>query len=237
MISRDTKLFRYARWAYQPVKQANILAKQLVSDRSRKRVISDYLSRPGFKGLQIGSGTHRRVGWLNSDIAGTPGIDIALDIEKKLPFQNEALNAIYGSEVIEHIPRESVPVFLTEAHRVLRKDGVIRLTTPDVKAICEIYLGLNDYASLKEIEATWLEPEFSPHYWINSMFRSWGHQWLWNFEALSEVAKSAGFAKTECLEPQVTGSQIPELENLETRYGTPAPPHCWVGSFILEATK
>ena len=54
---------------------------------------------------------------------------------------------------------------------------------------------------------------------------------------MGEVVREAGFNRFESMEPQVTKSGKPELENLETRYGVPAPPHSWTCNMILEATK
>jgi predicted SAM-dependent methyltransferase len=161
----------------------------------------------------------------------------ALDVEKPLPIPNSVFDAIYGSEVIEHIEREEAKRFLHQAYRVLKPGGVVRLTTPDLKAVCEIYLGINDQTSLEDQKSTWLEPEFSRDYWINKFFRGWGHQWIWDFESLTELIRSSGFDRVERVQPQVTKSGMPELENLETRYGVPAPKHCWATSMILEATR
>jgi predicted SAM-dependent methyltransferase len=240
MISRGSRLYKIMRWAYQPAKHAFMLVREWSSLRGRTQIVANYLKQTGFKGLQVGCGPHCHYGWMNTDTVGTPEIDFPLDIEKSLPFPNGALDAIYGSEVIEHIPREKVRPFLQEAYRVLRPGGVLRLTTPDLKAICRIYLGSHDKTTLDEHKTTWTEPEFSPHYWINATFRNWGHQWIWDFESLAELLNSVGFKQVECVSPQITNSGMSQLGTLETRYdvhGVPAPKHCWTSSMILEATR
>src|SRR5262249_22495095 len=127
--------------------------------------------------------------------------------------------------------------FLLEVGRILKPDGVLRLTTPDLRATCQTYLGVHETAKLQDHAGTWLEEEFSPHYWINAMFRFWGHKWVWDFPSLSALLAESGFRRVESVEPQATRSGMPQLENLETRYGVPAPPHCWTISMIVEATK
>jgi predicted SAM-dependent methyltransferase len=227
-----------ARWAYQPVKQAKKLAIDLRAANSRKSVIQEYLTAPGFKGLQIGSGEHNRPGWLNSDLPGTPGIDIGMDITKRLPFPDESFHAIYGSEVVEHIPKETVAPFLNEAFRILQKDGVLRLTTPDLTEVCRIALGISDACTVERISTIWLDDKvLTKDIWINAMFRSWGHQYLWDFDSLKALLINAGFSKVDLAEPQITRSKFPELANQETRYGMPPPPFIWATSLVVEATK
>ncbi len=230
-------MYKSLRWAYQPIKHSIWTVREWSALPSRKRVIGECLRSNGFKGLQIGCGTLILPGWINTDVLGTPGIDFPLNILKPLPFPDNSLDAIYAEEVVEHIERRHVKPFLSGACRVLKPGGVLRFTTPDLRSICEIYLGISKRSTLKEHQTTWLEEEFSPHYWMNAMFSFWGHRWVWDFEALSEVIRSSGFSHVESVEPQITKSGMPQLANLETRYGVPAPPHCWTSSMILEATK
>jgi predicted SAM-dependent methyltransferase len=230
--------YRTARWAYQPLKQATRLAIKLRAVSARRSVIHNYLAAPGFKGLQIGSGEHNRRGWLNSDLPGTLGIDIGMDITEPLPFPDQSFHAIYGSEVVEHIPKEAVGPFLNEAFRILQKEGVLRLTTPNLAEICRIALGISDACTVEQISTIWLDDEvLTKDIWINAMFRSWGHQYLWDFDSLKVVLTNAGFSKVDLAEPQITKSVFPELANQETRYGMPPPPFMWATSLIVEATK
>jgi predicted SAM-dependent methyltransferase len=232
-------MYEATRWAFQPIKHAKKRLIEFRSEPGRKAKISEYLTRPGFKGLQIGSGSHYRQGWLNSDIAGTPGVDIGLDITKPLPFPPKSLDVIYGSEVIEHIPKDAVVLFCREAVRVLKPKGVLRLTTPDIIEICRITLGMDDQCRISDLAGTWLEDggNLTRDIWINAMFRRWGHQYLWDFDSLNKVILSAGFEKVERVPVQVTHSGFQELANQETRYGMPPPSHCWSSSIIFEATK
>jgi predicted SAM-dependent methyltransferase len=230
MLAKNTKAYASLRWAYQPVKQSVFEIKRLAAIPRHQRNLRKYMERSGFKGIQIGTGTCPHAGWLNTDVPGTPA-EYSLDIEKRLPFADLSLDAIYGSEVIEHIPKESVSAFAREAYRVLKHGGALRLTTPNADAICAIY---SDRNAIAQHGTTWLEGDFSPTIWLNAMFRSWGHQWIWSFESLAAILELAGFA-IERAAPQQ--SKFEKLRGLETRYGTPAPAHCWSSSMIIEATK
>lgn len=237
MISRDSLLYKSLRWGYQPIKHGVPLLRELAARPGRARVIKERLARGGFQGLQIGAGSIQLANWMNSDFVGTPGIDFPLDITQPLPFPDACLDAIYGSEVVEHIERRQVMPFLRESCRVLKPGGVLRLTTPDITAVAQIYLGSHPRVRWEEFGPTWKEAEFTPDYWTNAFFRFWGHQWIWDEPALTSALREAGFSKVERAEPQRTTTGRPELENLETRYGVPAPPHCWETSMILEAIR
>jgi len=50
---------------------------------------------------------------------------------RKLPFSNETFDIIIASQVIEHIHPDEVSNFLEEAKRVLRKEGLFFIVTPN----------------------------------------------------------------------------------------------------------
>ncbi|MGH7215446.1 MAG: class I SAM-dependent methyltransferase, partial [Tepidisphaeraceae bacterium] len=202
------------------------------------RVLREYFARPdGFKGLNIGCGPHLRPGWLNTDIFLAPGIDFAMDITRPLPFRDGSLQAIYGEEVLEHVDRKAVPPFLREAARVLRPGGALRLTTPEVRDICRIFLGLRDGVDVNWFGNGWKEGDFDPEIWINAQFRSWGHQFIWSFERLRDEMLRAGFSPVIRCEPKKSKSGIAELNELENRYGKDVPEWVYFQTMIVEAHR
>ena len=237
-MNPNSIVYQTARWAFQPVKHTKRAVLEVTSAPKRRAVIHRYLSKTGFKGLQIGCGPNILPGWLNSDATDFGNPDVVVDITRKLPLPDASLDAIYGSEVVEHIPRESVFYFLSEARRVLGTDGVLRLTTPDMVDVCKIGLGLNAQCTVKMLASTWLEDdnELTPDIWVNAMFRRWGHQHLWDFPSMRRALHDAGFAKVFRVDPQVTKSSYAELQNIDNRYGMPSPAHCWSSSMIIEAS-
>lgn len=50
-----------------------------------------------------------------------------VDLNKKLPFKDNEFDAVFCSEVVEHLP--IISVFLQECKRVIKKDGLLLLTT------------------------------------------------------------------------------------------------------------
>ena len=55
------------------------------------------------------------------------------DCEKGLPFPNNYFDAVYAAELIEHI--YDTEHLLKEARRVLKKNGVLILTTPNIASL------------------------------------------------------------------------------------------------------
>lgn len=55
---------------------------------------------------------------------------IIADINNGLPFENESFDAVHAGELIEHVIYP--PTFLMEVRRILKPDGVLVLTTPNL---------------------------------------------------------------------------------------------------------
>lgn len=74
-------------------------------------------------------------GWdctaINLDGDGDPRIKLILcDLNEGFPVESEVFDAVTAGEVIEHMIDEAA--FLQECHRVLKKDGTLVLTTPNL---------------------------------------------------------------------------------------------------------
>ncbi len=138
--------------------------------------------RPG-KRLHIGSGPNLLPGWINVDLNPVPGLDFALDVRKGLPFENVAL--LFAEHFLEHLTLDEGLGFLRECRRVLKPDGVLRLSTPNLDwVVLTHYHGLSlphDEAVLDAIR-------------LNRAFHGWGHRFLYNAAMLETALRAAGFA-------------------------------------------
>jgi SAM-dependent methyltransferase len=85
--------------------------------------------------VNIGCGSFYAAGWINTDIDPEIRADIHCPMHD-LPFEDESIDEIYAGHVIEHDTREMTPLIFAEWMRVLKPDGVLTVTIPDiVKAV------------------------------------------------------------------------------------------------------
>jgi hypothetical protein len=85
-------------------------------------------------------GAFKTAAWreLRYDIDPRADPDIVGSITDMSVVATGSIPALYNSHVIEHLYAHEVPVALAEFHRVLRPDGFLVLTCPDMQAIAEL---------------------------------------------------------------------------------------------------
>jgi predicted SAM-dependent methyltransferase len=151
--------------------------------------------------LHVGSGPVLLQGWINVDNQPYPGIDHVLDVTKGLPF--EGLEFIFAEHFIEHLDYRDALALLRECRRVLRDDGVLRLSTPNLD-----WVWASHYRRVPHGDE-----ELAGCFALNRAFRGWGHQFLYNFATLRATLLDAGFA--EVVRVEYGASTHDELRNLE----------------------
>lgn len=88
--------------------------------------------------LHIGCGRRRLEGYVHIDGADFPHIDHH-DVTK-LPFEDNSVDECYSAHLIAYFDRIEVQELLDEWYRVLKPGGVMRIATPDFRAIVGLYL-------------------------------------------------------------------------------------------------
>lgn len=97
--------------------------------------------------IDIGGGIHPKDGYKNLDI--TDNADIKYNISEnnyKLPFNNNEVDKIHMSHIIEHFSFSNSLKLLNDCYRCLKSNGTIEIHTID---IIKIY---NDYIINKNID-------------------------------------------------------------------------------------
>lgn len=100
------------------------------------------------KSLNLGCGNCYHSDWINIDLQSNDPQVISHDLRKGIPFSEENFDVVYHSNIIEHFRRNDALAFMKECFRVLKPGGILRVATPDLEQICQIYL--ETLNSLKE---------------------------------------------------------------------------------------
>jgi len=156
------------------------------------------------KGLCVGSFTNML---LNTDIAVWDNCDI-LDLSayaknygynfqrldaRKLPFPDDSYDYIVASHFLEHLTADEGPVFLQECHRILKRNGVIRLAVPDAELLIRKYIA-EELNYFDEINPE-CEKAVTPLGKLNALL--WGgHKTVYDAPTLSYILQKAGFKPT-----------------------------------------
>ena len=157
--------------------------------------------------LHLGCGPHSLKGWLNIDNQPYAGVDQVLDVAQGLPFENVAF--IFAEHFIEHLDYREALGLMRECRRVLRDDGVLRLSTPNLD-----WVWASHYR-----RAPVGDDAIAGCFALNRAFRGWGHQFLYNVTTLRASLLDAGFADVVCVE--YGESAHPELRGLERHERNP----------------
>jgi predicted SAM-dependent methyltransferase len=89
--------------------------------------------------LHWGCGPITPFGWVNSDIMPGPGVDVAVDIRRGLPFNSNEFDYIVSIHVLPELSYPELDPALAELRRVLKPGGVLRLGLPDMDRAIEAY--------------------------------------------------------------------------------------------------
>tara|TARA_R100000805_G_C3616111_1_gene117795 strand:- start:354 stop:896 length:543 start_codon:yes stop_codon:yes gene_type:complete len=103
---------------------------------------------------------------------------------RELPFEDETVDLIYASHVLEYFDRDEVLVVLREWKRVLKKGGILRLSVPNFDVLSRLYQ--------KGIP---LEEVVGPLYGRWNMGGKWVyHKTTYDYRNLKEVLENSGFS-------------------------------------------
>jgi len=85
---------------------------------------------------------NRRLKLFDLDPTGSPwnwdGVLIR-NLTKKFPWSDGSVDVVYASHIIEHFSKQDGLRLIKECHRVLKKNGIIRIIVPDLKVLIDRY--------------------------------------------------------------------------------------------------
>jgi ubiquinone/menaquinone biosynthesis C-methylase UbiE len=85
--------------------------------------------------LNLGAGTSRHKDYISVDFHQEA--DVRHDLTQPLPYEDNSVDAIYSSHVIEHFTRAEWDGIAKDWARVLKPGGVMELRCPDIRKLCQ----------------------------------------------------------------------------------------------------
>ncbi len=107
--------------------------------RTDRKLIVEHFAAVDSPRLQLGCGTRLLDGWLNSDFVPRTTEAIRIDATEPLPFDDSTFAHVYSEHMIEHLDHLAGQRLLGEICRVMRPGGRLRLSTPDLGRLLDLF--------------------------------------------------------------------------------------------------
>lgn len=163
--------------------------------------------------LNLGHGPHWKKpdkDWYSVDI--DPGLgDIVVNFQdfETFPLKTNTVECVYGSHVFEHMNIFKTPLIFLKIHRILKKDGILRLILPDAEKSIREYLTRNPEFELFKRRRERAKIKYNRDYTLFEFMKedflspsgqigllgehTLAHQNAWDFETLQSDLIQAGF--------------------------------------------
>jgi len=140
-----------------------------------------------------------------------------LNLNKRLKFQDNSVDAYFSSHVFEHLYRKDLKNLLIEIYRTLKPNGYVRTVLPDLNKIISYY------------------EEHYPNKFLNALFENDNsenyknyHKWMYTKHSFMYELEIAGFSRGNIKISQYNSSNVEFFLNMDNRPDN---------SFYIEAKK
>ncbi len=113
--------------------------------------------------LHLGCGKLKLNTFVNIDVLSDIA-DLKLDFKKLSIFNSSNIEEIYISHVLEHFTRSEIIPLILEWNRILKINGVLRISVPDFEKIVKIYLKNKDISELIGFLSGGQKDQYDFHY-------------------------------------------------------------------------
>ena len=168
--------------------EVNLEVKTIYSKIKRQFV------RPAFPKLEDGSvnihlgcGSVNHPKFINIDGLPAPHIHYIRAIDDLSPFKDNSVDLIYACHCLEHFPYANVSKVLTEWFRVLKKDGILRLSVPDFDLLIDIYRANGNSFNTAVLESILGGQNYKFNF----------HKALFNRSSLEDILINIGFKQVQ----------------------------------------
>lgn len=116
--------------------------------------------------LHLGCGNKKIHGWINVDAREEAGPDQVLDITKIHEKYKNKVDIIYACHVLEHFNKHQIKDVLDSWYKSLKPGGILRLSVPDLSAVCIRYLMTHNAQELQGFLVGGQKNPFDYHYQV-----------------------------------------------------------------------
>ena len=131
--------------------------------------------------LHIGCGEKFLEGYIHIDVTGYPHVNIITPAHMLNMLTDNCVDEIYACHIFEHYGRHEHINALKEWYRVLKTNGIVRISVPDFDAVVEHYNEHKDLNLLVGLLYGRQNYEFNFHHYV------------FNYKTLSEALSVTGF--------------------------------------------
>jgi len=126
-----------------------------------------------------------------------------LDVTRKWPFDDNSVEAIFSSHVVEHLPLHGARVCMKNAYRVLREGGVLRLIVPNLDRCVAEYKADTAYE--------WACDFFE----ADRVSEKNMHHFMYNPKSMARLLRDSGFSDIQQVSYGI--GRCPDLTKLDNR--------------------
>ena len=119
------------------------------------------------------------------------------DIVKGLPLEENSVEGIYCSHVLEHLALNELKISLKNVYKLLKKQGIFRAVLPDMKSHSIKYSNgeITSIDFLKKTGLGTLNRNRSFKEMLINHFGGSKHLWMWDFQSMKKELLECGFIK------------------------------------------
>ena len=112
----------------------------------------------------------------------------------KFPWEDNSIDVIYSSHTLEHFSKTDGQNFLSECHRVLKKEGIIRIVVPDLDYFVREYINGEVSAEdfLTSLSVLYITHE-NPIKNVIGLMIQFPHKCMYNSSSLLKIIQTGGF--------------------------------------------
>jgi len=146
------------------------------------------------------------------------------DVRKRLKFEDNSVDCIFSSHMLEHLYKEEGEHFICECYRIMRSGARMRLEVPDFRLLVDKYLkNLDAKKDRWKAMATFNGALYEP----NEKDHPVGHKFMYDEFSLKHALEKVGFK--ECKTYSLGEGNFPDIEKFSIKGKD--------GSLVMECIK